>query len=68
MAGNVGGVIRKLLEKAKRDIFYMHCKVHILSLAAASCRNLNQKVKRFFYVLKDFYKLFSKSPKRKYFA
>lgn len=64
MAGNVGGVRRKLSEKAKRDILYIHCKAHILSLAAASCRNKNQKVKRFFYVLKDIYKLFSKSPKR----
>ncbi|KAF0756154.1 zinc finger protein 862-like, partial [Aphis craccivora] len=64
MAGNVGGVRRKLSEKAKRDILYIHCKAHILSLAAASCRNKNKKVNRFFYVLKDIYKLFSKSPKR----
>jgi len=63
MAGNVGGVRRKLSEKAKRDILYIHCKAHIFSLAAASCRNKNKKVKRFFYVLKDIYKLFSKSPK-----
>lgn len=64
MAGNVGGVRRKLSEKAKRDILYIYCKAHILSLAPASCRNKNKKVNGFFYVLKDIYKLFSKSPKR----
>ena len=55
MAGNNGGMRKKLSEKAN--------KAHILSLAAASCRNKNQKVKRFFHVLKDIYKLFRKSPK-----
>jgi|UniRef100_A0A2S2PXI0 hypothetical protein len=51
MTGNVGDVIRKLSEGARRNILYIHCKAHILSLAAASSRNKNQKVKRFFYVL-----------------
>ncbi|GLV40243.1 hypothetical protein CBL_07161 [Carabus blaptoides fortunei] len=64
MAGNINGVRRKLSEKANKDVLYMHCRAHILSLAAASCRNKNQKVKRFFHVVKDIYKLFSKSPKK----
>jgi len=64
IAGNVGGVRRKLSEKTKSDILYIHSKAHILSLAAALCRNKNKKVNRFFYVLKDIYKLFSISPKR----
>jgi len=64
MAGNLGVVRRKLSEKAKRGILYIHCKAHILSLAAASCRYKNQKDRRFFFILKDIYKLFSKSPKR----
>lgn len=64
MAGNVGGVRRKLSEKANKEVLYIHCKAHILALAAASCRNKNRKVKRFFHVLKDIYKLFSKSPKK----
>lgn len=64
MAGNIGGVRRKLSEKANREVIYIHCRAHILSLAAASCRNKNQKVKRYFHVLKDIYKLFSKSPKK----
>lgn len=64
MAGNVAGVRKKLSEKANREVVYIHCRAHVLSLAAASCRNRNQKVKRFFHVLKDIYKLFSKSPKK----
>lgn len=64
MAGNVGGVRRKLSEKANKEVLYIHCRAHVLALAAASCRNKNQKVKRFFHVLKDIYKLFSKSPKK----
>ena len=63
-SGNTAGVRRKLSQKAGRDIPYIHCRAHVLSLAAASCRNANPKVKRFFYTLKDIYKLFSKSPKR----
>ncbi|BFZ04961.1 hypothetical protein BsWGS_08000 [Bradybaena similaris] len=66
MAGNVGGVRKKLSEKANKEVLYVHCRAHILSLAAASCRNKSQKVKRFFHVLKDIYKLFSKSPKKEH--
>lgn len=35
-----------------------------MSVAAASCRNKTQKVKRLFHVLKDIWELFNKSPKR----
>ena len=63
LAGNIGGVRRKLSEKANKEVLYIYCRAHILSLAAASCRNENQ-VKRFFHVLKDIYKMFSKSPKK----
>lgn len=64
MAGNAGGVRRKLSGKVNKDVLYIHCRAHILLLAAASCRNKNKKVKGFFYILKDIYKLFSKSPKK----
>ena len=50
-----------LLEKANKEALYIHCRVHILSLAAASCGNKNQKVKRFCHVFKDIYMLFTGS-------
>jgi hypothetical protein len=61
---NVNGVRRKLSERTNKEVLYIHSRAHILSLAAASCRNKNQKVKWVFHVVKDIYKLFSMSPKK----
>src|SRR5678816_3414686 len=36
IAGKVGGVRKRLSEEANKEVLYIHCKTHILSLAAAS--------------------------------
>jgi len=64
MSGNKIGVRRLISEKAGREVPYIHCRVHLLSLALTSMRNKFPKIKRVFHVLKDIYKLFQQSPKR----
>ncbi|KAF0753047.1 zinc finger protein 862-like [Aphis craccivora] len=64
MSGNKIGVRRLISEKAGREVPYIHCRVHLLSLALTSMRNKFPKIKRIFHVLKDIYKLFQQSPKR----
>uniref|UniRef100_A0A2S2PJ55 Zinc finger protein n=1 Tax=Schizaphis graminum TaxID=13262 RepID=A0A2S2PJ55_SCHGA len=64
MSGNKGGVRRFVSDKAGREVPYIHCRAHVLSLALTSMRNKFPKIKRVFHVLKDIYKLFHQSPKR----
>lgn len=64
MSGNKSGVRRLISEKAGREVPYIHCRAHVLSLALTSMRNKFPKIKRVFHVLKDIYKLFHQSPKR----
>lgn len=65
-SGNISGVRRRISDKAQREIPYVHCRAHVLSLAITSTRNKFPKIKRIFFVLKDIYKLFHKSPKREH--
>lgn len=62
MTGNAGGMRKKLSEKVSKEVLDIH--FNILSLAAASFRNRNQIVKRFFHVVNNIYKPFSNSPKK----
>lgn len=64
MSGNKGGVRRFVSDKVGREVPYIHCRAHVLSLALTSMRNKFPKIKRVFHVLKDIYKLFHQSPKR----
>ncbi|KAF0773511.1 zinc finger protein 862-like [Aphis craccivora] len=64
MSGNKGGVRRFVSDKAGREVPYIHCQAHVLSLALTSMRNKFPKIKRVFHVLKDIYKLLHQSPKR----
>ena len=63
-SGNISGVRKRLSEKARRDIPYIHCRAHLLSLALTSARNKFPTIKRTLQVIKDIYKLFHKSAKR----
>jgi len=68
MSGNKGGVCRLISEKAGREVSYIHCRAHILSLALTSMRNKFPKIKHVIHVLKDIYKLFHHNPNvKKYF-
>jgi len=58
MSRNKSGVRRFISEKAGREVPYVHCRAHILSLALTSMRNKFPKIKHVFHVLKDIYKLF----------
>jgi len=63
-SGSITGVRKRLSEIAHREIPYIHCRAHLLSLALTSARNKYISIKRTLQVVKDIYKLFHKSAKR----
>ncbi|KAL4084474.1 hypothetical protein QTP88_028287 [Uroleucon formosanum] len=63
-SGSITGVRKRLSEIAHREIPYIHCRTHLLSLALTSARNKYVSIKRTLQVVKDIYKLFHKSAKR----
>ncbi|KAL5243786.1 hypothetical protein ACI65C_011196 [Semiaphis heraclei] len=63
-SGSITGVRKRLSEIAHREIPYIHCRAHLLSLALTSARNKHVSIKRTLQVVKDIYKLFHKSAKR----
>jgi len=63
-SGSITGVRKRLSEKSGRDVPYIHCRAHLLSLALTSARSKYITIKRTLQVIKDIYKLFHKSAKR----
>ena len=63
-SGSVSGVRARLSGRKSHKLPYIHCRAHVLSIAATNSRNKHPIIKRTLHVVKDIYKLFHGSSKR----